>query len=100
MPESAIEELFRGHSILIYNPQDTLSDFHSVNPSGGEPVWADKSSTPSPIEKERDDMLMINGKAIPYTKDATGYYIYYQSVEQNLLDAARSYLETQSEASE
>lgn len=48
------------------------------------------------IEIEEGKELFIDKEEIPFVKTDEGYLIYYQPPEKTLLDAAKSYLNTQS----
>jgi hypothetical protein len=46
-----------------------------------------------------NEVLLIDGKVVPYAKTQEGFRIYYQAPEKDLLTAARSYVDTQREKS-
>ena len=46
------------------------------------------------------EVLLIDGKVIPYIKTQEGIRIYYQTPKSDLLEAARSYVDTQREKTE
>jgi len=83
------EEVRRGYKIEIYDqpPSNNLDEFSprlNANPGRSEPTEA----------------LRIDDKNIPYQKTNQGYRIYYQPPEDSLIDAARSFIDTQREKSE
>lgn len=44
-----------------------------------------------------EEVLIIDGKVVPYIKTSEGYQIYYQPPAPDLPSAARSYIDTQPE---
>jgi len=77
----ATTEVSRGYVIEIYTPQASSSE---ATPGAA----ADTTS---------QEILLIDGESVPYLKNAQGYHIYYQPPEDSLLNAARSFIETQGE---
>lgn len=55
------------------------------------------SSDSGIVENDRDEILLIDGEAVPYIRTSEGYRIYYQPPETDLPSAARSYVDTQPE---
>ena len=70
----------------------------------GQPAPTDEAlaveASPVSASAATGDVLLIDGKEIPYVATQEGIRIYYQPPEDNLLSAARSYVDTQREKSE
>ncbi len=75
------KEVSRGHVIEIVTPQASASEAPSESNAGAT----------------GEEVLLIDGGPVPYTKNSQGYHIYYQPPEDSLLKAARSFVETQRE---
>lgn len=83
------EELRRGHSLEIVPPAQSPSQPEAAQPEnlapGGEPGG--------------EDVLLIDGEVVPYLKTAEGIRIYYQKPAASIIEAARSYVDTQPDIS-
>ena len=98
-----MEEIRRGYSIKI----ETVETLFSSEPLSGlrEELRASDRSEPHfqslSVEPNVDkQVLIIDGEIIPYLETQDGYRVYYQPAANSLLEAARSYVDTQPEASE
>ncbi|MCK5830358.1 MAG: hypothetical protein KAH20_08650 [Methylococcales bacterium] len=79
--QNTSKEVYRGYVIEINTPQVSSSRAlpeREANATVGE-------------------VLLVDGKSIPYLKNTQGYHIYYQPPEDSLIKAARSFIETQRE---
>ncbi len=91
----AQEEVRRGYRIEVLSAEDSASrDLNEVALESGvkETVAAAREAT--------GEMLMIDGKPVPFTKSADGYNIYYMPTENALMEAARKFVDTQPEKSQ
>lgn len=97
------EEIRRGHSIRIYSIEAFIGS-PNLSELRDNFVASPKSATQfealSADNDERQDVLTIDGEIVPYVHTQEGYRIYYQPPTETLLDAARSYVDTQREAVE
>lgn len=96
------QEERRGHKIRIEtvrtlrsNPD--LSLLHERLTAAPQAATQDKDIESSGDEKP---VLFIDDQVVPYARTEEGYRVYYQPPEKTLLEAARSFVDTQREASE
>ena len=82
-------ELRRGYVIEIQSRQPATRD--------GELA---PDASPTTPDSATGDVLLIDGNVIPYLRTQEGVRIYYQPPQQDLLSAARSYVDTQPEKSQ
>jgi hypothetical protein len=84
------EERRRGYHIEIRSSQKAVA-------AGRELPAGDHTFSAGAGEEET---LLIDGKVVPYLTTPEGIRIYYQPPAQNLLEAARSFVDTQREKKE
>lgn len=58
------------------------------------------NATSRASESMADEVLRIDGDIVPYLKTPEGFRVYYQPPQNDLLEAARSYVDTQPEKKE
>lgn len=83
------EEMRRGYNIKIYKAMPSSST-DEVSPQLNAVAG----------DSEGNEVLRIDDTNVPFLKTDQGYRIYYQPPEESLLEAARSYIDTQREKSE
>lgn len=81
-----MEEIRRGYHIKIEETAAT----RALDNAGAELIHATD-------EERANEILTIDGNAIPYIKSEEGFRIYYQPPKSDLISAARSYVDTQPE---
>ena len=81
------EEKRRGHTIHISRKDTSI---------GPQALVLGPDATP----QQGTEILIINGKPIPFTKSDQGYNIYYLPPAPSLIEAARNYVDIQREISE
>ncbi|MEW4461463.1 hypothetical protein AB1K42_25485 [Roseibium algicola] len=97
------EETRRGYSIRIESVRSlvddpNLSDLRdklATSPSSGPTFESLIQSSEGNAE-----VLLIDGEIVPHIETDEGIRIYYQPPEQSLLEAARSFVDTQPETSQ
>lgn len=83
------DELRRGYRIEIIQ-----------NNSGGIKLETQSTSSHTQSnESEEKEVLLIDGEVVPYVSTTEGFRIFYQPPEGTLLEAARSFVDTQPENS-
>ena len=87
-------ETRRGYTIEVLSEDDVFNVFSLAAPSGGV------EEIVSAARDETGEILMIDGKPVPFTKSTDGYNIYYIPTQETLLDAARKFVDTQPEKSQ
>ncbi len=81
-----LKEERRGYNIEIRSSSPSERTTTTVFSEGVTPEGEDGS-----------EVLLIDGKVVPYIKTSEGYRIYYQPPAPDLPSAARSYVDTQPE---
>jgi hypothetical protein len=98
-----MEEVRRGHSIKI----ETVETLFSSEPLSElrDKLSASDHSAPQfeslSVEPNKSkEVLIIDGEIIPYVEAKDGYRVYYQPAAKSLIEAARSFVDTQPEVKE
>ena len=81
--EVMFSETIRGYNVQIQNSSESTLLTSDNNVSNNKPT--DQSR----------QILLVDGKNIPFLKTNDGYLIYYQEPQSDLISAVRCYLETQ-----
>jgi hypothetical protein len=84
------EEVSRGYRIEIRGAR-------SVTEATSGPQHGVLNSSRATGDNPDEEVLLIDGKPIPFVRSPGGYSIYYLVGFPTLLDAARAYVGTQSE---
>lgn len=84
-------ETRRGYTIEVLSEDDPFDVFSMAAPSSGV------EEIVSAARDETGEVLMIDGKPVPFTKSADGYNIYYIPTQETLIEAARIFVDTQPE---
>jgi len=80
----------RGYRIEIQGPPKSTT--------GNKELSSDSRTLAA--ESDEKEVLLIDEKIVPYLKTPEGYRIYFQPPAADLLEAARSYVDTQPEKPE
>ena len=84
------EERRRGHSIEIIAPGQSTHGLEAAQPE----------NLAAGAEASDEDIVLIDGKVVPYRRTTEGVRIYYQPPANSLIEAARDFVGTQPEESD
>lgn len=97
-------ETRRGYTIRILSEDDSasmvLTQSALESGSGAEKFESGVEKTIAAARQATGEVLIIDGKPVPFTKSADGYNIYYVPTQNTLLEAARKFVDTQPEKSQ
>lgn len=84
------EERRRGHSIEIIAPGQSTPGLEAALPE----------DLAAGVDAGDEEVLLIDGKVVPYRRTTEGVRIYYQPPANSLIEAARGFVDTQPEKPE